>query len=310
MNMRVTACTAVLAAVVSQAGAWHAPGHELASKVAVAALPDSVPAFLREGANSVANFSSEPDLFTKPFCRQASHAAAAPDHYLDWELVEKLGLRKLPATRYQFLKAIYAANLEPKDLGLLPYSIVEWTDRLAAALAEHRRWPKDRDIQAKCLLYAGMVAHYAADLHMPLHTTIHYDGRLGKDGNSPRTGIHLKLDAMLGKLDVDPNEAAGSLKVKPMDDEKLLEDVMVDFHASHKKVKRVYELAEKIPAYKEKLDPKSPAATFARERLEAASLLTARLILTAWERSGRIKLPEWHHRPARTPAEESAQSPY
>ncbi|MFP4053536.1 MAG: hypothetical protein ACLFV7_06715 [Phycisphaerae bacterium] len=303
MKTRLIVCTAVLTTWATHAGAWHAPGHELASKVAVAALPDSVPAFLREGAAAVANYSSEPDLFTKPFCREASHVAAAPDHYLDWERVAKLDLQKLPPTRYEFLKAIYNAGFEPKDVGLLPYSVVEWTDRLAAALAEYRKWPKDKDIRAKCLLYAGMVAHYAQDLHMPLHTTVHYDGRLDKDGNSPRSGIHLKLDATLGKLKVDPKEVARAIKVEPLDPDKMLEGVMADFRSSHGKVERVYELADAIPTYKEKLEPDSQAARFARGQLDAAARLTARLILTAWERSEEIKLPEWHHRPAETPEE-------
>ena len=63
------------------------------------------------------------------------------------------------------------------EASTLPYSIAEWTQRLTIAFAEHRNDPENPHVRAKCLVFAGILSHYAADLHMPLHTSIHWDGR-------------------------------------------------------------------------------------------------------------------------------------
>ncbi len=62
----------------------------------------------------------------------------------------------------------------------------------------------------KCLVYAGRLAHYAADLEQPLHTTVDYDGRTqaakdakNKTFKSPHTGIHTKVDALPTKMPYD-----------------------------------------------------------------------------------------------------------
>ena len=38
--------------------------------------------------------------------------------------------------------------------------------------------------------------------------TIHYDGRTNVDGRSPHVGIHKKVDALVVKLDFEPQELA------------------------------------------------------------------------------------------------------
>ena len=81
-------------------------------------------------------------------------------------------------------------------LGLLPYAIAETTYMLSLALAEHHRWPDNQAIQSKCLVYAGLLSHYAEDACMPLHATVHWDGRVLPNGQSPRTGIHSRVDGL------------------------------------------------------------------------------------------------------------------
>lgn len=271
--------------------AWHAPGHGRAAVLAVEALPEDVPAFFRNGADAIAASSGDPDIFKKPFAGETLDAAEGPEHYLDWELIEGMDL---PPTRYAFLRELYARKLDPKRVGLLPYAVVEWTQRLTAAFAEHRRWPDDPHISRKCLVYAGNLAHYAADLCMPLHTTVHYDGRADENGKSPRSGIHLKADGLLQKL---PAGAVTAGQLGPVAYDDLFPAVMKQYHQTRGHVDRLYELEADIPDLREPLPADGPIVEFSRDRLREAAEFTASLYLTAWRDSAKVEVPGWHRRP-------------
>ena len=178
--LKLLAAAAMVATLAQQqaALAWHGKGHDRAARMAVAATAEQMPAFFRKGVGAVA-----PDLFTRPIGPDQLHKATSPEHYFD---VEQLGGAKVPPLRYDLIVWCVKKGIHPSKVGLLPYAITEWTQRLSVALAEHRKWPDNPHIRAKALVYAGMLAHYAADLCQPLHTTIHYDGRAKADKSSPR----------------------------------------------------------------------------------------------------------------------------
>jgi len=292
-----TAILLTIAALTAPAQAWLGMGHDLAARTAVEALPENFPAFFRAGVEQIAHASLDPDLFTRPLGGKQVHATEAPEHYYDLELFMP---GNLPETRYEFLDRLSDRKLAPAKVGLLPYALAEWTQRLTVALAEHRRWPDDKNIQTKCLVYAGLLAHYAADATQPLHTTIHYDGRAGADGKSPRSGIHLKTDALMGKLSVAPAAAAKGLQPVPLD--KLLGGIVEQITRSHALVDRVYEMEARLPAYEGHLDEDSDVGRFTTERLRAAAEFTASLYLTAWRDSAAVKIPAWHQRPPESTA--------
>ena len=277
------------------ARAWHAEGHRRATRLAVAALPKEMPRFLTDGAATAAHSSVDPDLFTRPIGPDVLHAAEAPEHYFDLEL---LGSYTPPPKRYDFLRWSFGKNLPPGKVGLAPYAVTEWTYRLAVAFAEHRKWPASTHVLRKCLVYAGILCHYAADSCMPLHTTIHYDGRARPDGSSPRSGIHPKTDALPGKLPAKALPTIDPKAIQPFND--LFPAVMAQLRQSHTLVERVYELEKHLPALDKPLKAKSPAAAFAVERLKASATFTARILRTAWEDSKKIELPSWHLRPTPT----------
>jgi hypothetical protein len=164
------------------------------------------------------------------------------------------------------------------------------------AFAEHRKWPNNPYVRQKCLLYAGMLAHYAADVTQPLHTTIHHDGRARADGSSPRTGIHAKVDALLGKLTVKVEDVAGGLDVKAIEAAGLLPAILEELKASHALVERVYAMEKDLPGVEDPLPADSEAAKFALERLGEASRFTASLYLTAWRNSAKVRMPSWPRR--------------
>jgi len=284
---------------------WHNPGHHAATSLAVATAKDEMPSFFVKGAEMIAHCSLDPDAFTRPIAPPELTSAERSEHYFDLELVEGW---KLPETRYEFLALCAVKKTDPTKIGLLPYAITEWTQRLSVALAEHRKWPDNPHIKSKCLVYAGIASHYAQDLCNPLHTTIHYDGRARKDGSSPRSGIHLKTDALIGKTDHKRVTAAGLISPKRI--ERIFPVVMAELRRSNALVDKVYQLEEELPSLAEPLEPGGPVEQFAIERMRRAAAFTASLYVAAWRQSATIRIPDWHKRsPGKEQRSKASQTP-
>lgn len=264
---------------------WWAGGHALLTRAAVSALPEEVPAFFRQGGAAMARCALDPDAEKNralPHLQNAGH----PEHFLDLELLKG---QPLPEKRYEFLQLCVANGLDPARVGAVPYAVAEWTERLALEFAEYRRWPDDPVIQHQCLISAGFLAHYAEDLCQPLHATIHFDGRASEGGISPRSGIHDKVDALLERLALDPEELARGQEVASTGE--LMPAIAAQLAQSNALVDSVYALEGEL---ENRESPRLRA--FALERGRAAARFTASLYLTAWERSAAIELPDWLRR--------------
>jgi hypothetical protein len=268
--------------------AWHQQGHEAVSRGAAKMLPDVVPAFLREGGDAIAHYSVDPDLTRmKPLA--ALSAAKGIDHFFDVELIRDLAL---PEQRYEFLALLEKQKLRPRDVGMGLYALIEARQQLAASLAEYRKWPENPHIRAKCLMHAGLLSHFAADLSQPLHTTIHHDGRVDPAaGRSPRTGIHHKVDDLLRHLTgpaLEPAMDTPVLLIAPG-----VAAAYEQILKSHALVDRVYELEPLLPAPQGDAPLQPEVAKFARDRYQAAVALTAAMIFSAWEDSASVEVPTW-----------------
>ena len=265
--------------------AWWGDSHSILTEAAVLALPQEVPEFFRSGGDMVAHVSYDADLAKNrgaPHLNNAEH----PEHYLD---LEYLGDHELPALRHEFVSLCDSLGLEPAEVGFLAYAVAESTERLAVAFAEHRKWPADEVIHAKCLVYAGHLAHYAQDLVQPLHVTVDHHGRTAADGTKIGGQIHEHVDSIIERLALAPGQLAGAAPVAPLGDD-LFAAVRDQLSESHGHVERVYELVDD-------LDPATDAGrTFAVERAQRAVGFTASLYLTAWRMSADIRLPGWLER--------------
>ena len=278
----VIAAMAALALMWTPAFGWWGDGHGILTRAAFQALPQDVPAFFHHGGEVAANVVFDADLFKNRMLARAKDAEG-PEHYFDVELLQG---RRPPSTRYAFLRMCAAEGLDPAEVGLAPYAVAEWTERLMVAFAEHRRWPRNAAIQSKCLVYAGFVAHYAQDICQPLHVTIHYDGRVGADGASPHSGIHKRVDALVERLEFEPEDLARGLEIEPAGS--LMPAILETVDQSRALVDQVYRLEGELAT------AQAPQVRdFAWERARAAARFTAVLFLTAWEKSAEIKLPAW-----------------
>jgi len=144
---------------------WGAPGHRTITQVAIALLPDDMPAWLRDPAmvDAAAYQSGEPDRYRGISSPVLSHENN-PDHYLDAELLARhaLTLKSLPHLRYEYVEKLIktpsgatadgkladgspdpAAGAEekaspngafnPEGVGMLPYSIAEHYAKLVCS---------------------------------------------------------------------------------------------------------------------------------------------------------------------------------
>ncbi len=263
---------------LEQARAWWSGGHERIAEAAATLLPEDVPAFFRAAGKQLAHYAVDPDRWKNP---GASHLKASefPEHFIDLELFQG---KPLPPTRYQAIKLLIERKIDPDRAGLLPYAIMDHWDRLRVAFYDLRQDPTSETIRAKCLVYAGNLAHYTGDLAMPLHTTVHFDGKPGPDGKIQQKGIHAKIDAFPERYNLTAVELARGLKIKTLDDPWT--QVVKAIQESYKQVERCYDLDGQLAFDK----PTAESRQFILDRCRLGVQLTADLWYAAWITSARL----------------------
>jgi hypothetical protein len=279
----------VLAFAVVVAGAllgsfatgWWSGGHETIAEAAAARLPDDVPAFFRNGGKHLAHFSVDPDRWKNRdtnFLRRAEES----NHYLDGE---DLDGKTLPATnRFDAMKMIYVdLKKEPNKVGMLPYAIMEYYEKLMVGFADYRKNPTNTSIPMKCLVHGGTLAHYTGDAAMPLHTTRDYDGRNQPDGTVKQKGIHAKIDAFPEKNKITAEEVCRGLEAKKIDD--VWAHVNKFIAESYTHIPKCYEL-DAAGAFEK---PTEESRAFILSRVRAGTQLTLDLWYTAWVKSEKLK---------------------
>ena len=292
--MRQTSCpfaflTAgmVSLAVTPGTNAWHDEGHYYIAAAAVKNLPADVPEFFLNGYKTIAHGSLDPDVFKHPALEQLNHCEA-PEHYLD---IEMLKGEELPPLRHDFVKLCQELEVDPTKAGMLPYAIAEWHQRLTIAFAEYRANPDNEHIKAKCLVYAGILSHYTGDLHMPLHTSIHWDGRHEEGVPYERTGIHNKIDALPTKIPYN------QIFSEPLPTALVAQDpfgfTVDELKKSNALVDRAYELEGRYPDWDDLELNDDEVRAFTLDRTRAAAAYTSDMFLTAWRNSANVNPPFW-----------------
>ena len=282
-----------LSGLVQNLPAFWTGGHAIVARGAAGGLPDEMPAFFRQGGDALADFAAEPDRW-KNLAAPHLRNAEWPNHFVDYELVEG---QPLPPLRWQFATLCGKLRKAPDEIGFLPYSLVEETERLTLAFSDYRRRPDGAEARQKCLLYGGILSHYAADLAQPLHLTIDYDGRTRPGAPSPRTGIHNRMDALIQAAQIRPDEIRPTLAGTLSDDLFTSAVQMVALNRRH--IARVYALENELPVVQKAggveagWQPSGRVRQFALDRARAAASLTADCWLTAWRHSIRIE-PHTH----------------
>ena len=263
----------------SNASAWLEKGHHMVVQNALLKLPEGMPPCLKENAGVMAYLSMQPDMW-KRYAKEL-RASEYPNHYLDLEKIDEDVTRiKLPEDRYAAIKLYLEKGEMPRGIGLLPYQMLDYCQRLEGVFREYRKDPSNQGIRHAIVHYAGVLAHYAGDTAQPLHTTIHYNGRILADGTVEYKGIHKRVDGLAINSFIEAEKCIPFL-APPEVYEDPADDIMRAILASHSLVDEVYRLEEQG-----RLDtPDAATKRFFHERLAAGSQLLLNLWYTAWKKS-------------------------
>ncbi len=295
-QVSITLLTGCVLALVAGSSlfAWSFDGHRLITRSAISTLGPEVP-LDRNRIEIAVEGSVFPDL-TRPVSLPQLRDVENPQHFINIEL---LSGRPLPPTRSAYIRLISDLANSPDhplgnqwtlgSVGVLPYALVEATQRLASVFRQLRVDPEDPRLQGLALHYAGVLSHYSADLCQPLHTTIHHNGRSRSDGTSSRTGLHDRVDRLLETVKPDRRPIESGIPVEAYDD--LFAEVTAELALSHSLVDRVYELEAAIELVPESGEVPLELANFVGDRFLASVRMTASLVHTAWILSEGVELP-------------------
>jgi len=282
----------------------------MVNRLAQQNLPADVPAFLRNGnAQDVMQWMGpEPDRLRNRAEPELS-GAEAPDHFIDMEwaiqVPETCSLpapgcyapgRMWPKQRYDFIRAIAAAQakhpdipMTPEKVGTLPWAVEESWEKLKSDLREYRKEAAANQdtsgVELAALYDAGWLGHFVAAGSQPLHATIQFNGWTGPNPNGYTTDhkIHSQFESVyvstnIKAADVDPLVKA----VQPVkiDDEWMQYWKYLDH--SNGLVEKVYQL-EKAGGFNG--SGTGEAKSFTEERLAAGAIELRDLIYSAWVHS-------------------------
>jgi hypothetical protein len=267
----------------------------LINRLAGAALPADVPAFLRTPAalDALEYYGPEPDRWRSP-AEPELNAAQAPEHFIDLEYADLIG--PLPRRRYDYIRALAAAQarhpdlpLTPEKVGLQPYVTDEVFERLESAFRDYRALvaahQDTKPSEAEIIFLAGWLGHYVGDGSQPLHTTIQYNGWVGPNPHGYTTDhrIHAQFETAFVHANVKPDDVAPLVAAtKPAVLNDVFADYLIYLRHSNSLVEQTYQL-EKQDAFTGAGTPAGKA--FVDERLAAGAIELRNMIYTAWIKS-------------------------
>ena len=300
--------------------AWDYEGHRLVNLTALSLLPTNFPAWSRtpEARERIGFLAGELDRWrnTQHYpLRHANH----PDHYLDLEDLEPLGLTitNLPLFRYEFVAHLARTRLQhperfdplpANDLdrtkslpGFLPWSIAESFARLKSSFSSLRAFeelgtPEEiANARANIIYTMGLMGHAVGDATQPLHSTRSYNGWVGPNpqGYTTNRSFHSWIDGgylrKVGVSGADVLAAARPAKVLalvppgPQDDPVFR--VACEFLAEQfTKVEPLYRMDKE--GQLSGVAPKGlEARPFLVQQLGLAATMLADLWLSAWEQA-------------------------
>ena len=194
--------------------AWGYDGHRRINYLASMQLKGQFGQFLKNNSDPLKWYAVAPD-YNKDIDSQEFHR-----HFIDTDYYDVYPFTKIPRN-YEDLVSRYGED-KIRKYGIAPWTINETCERIIDLLKKNQF--------EKAIYNMGVVGHYIADLHNPLHTIINYNGQF--TGND---GVHKRWEHRL----VDEYVK----KIKPVGN---IEDVEDPWSFSMKIVKESFKLHQDI----------------------------------------------------------------
>ena len=172
---------------------WGFLVHRTVNQLAVYKLPDGLRNFFYANMDYVVQHSVRPDL------RRNEDSTEDTKHFIDLEAFGDSAAWKMPLKWEQAIVIFHRDSL--LKYGYVPYHVIHMKNLLTGAF---RSGKKD-----SILFYAADLAHYIGDAHVPLHTTLNYDGQL-----TNQKGLHCLWESMIPEIEIDQYDLAAKRKAK------------------------------------------------------------------------------------------------
>jgi hypothetical protein len=275
------ACLATL--IVPGVHAWGEEGHRYINRVAAEHLPQDMPEFFRNASVRLSFLGPEPDRWRDG--RELFKALTevnGPDHFIDIDKPENF--EELPNDRYLYADWLRAKGKDPKDIGFLPYSILEGYQKVQVLFRlwrDPQHQSEREQIEQNIIYYAGVLGHYVADGSQPLHTTIHFNG--WSTSSNPqlytREPLHGRFESEYVKAQIKPEDFSGLVKTATRLQDPFA-DIVKYLLQSFNRTADVYRMDK--PARWDANNRNPESKKFVAERLAAGSQMLANLWYTAW----------------------------
>jgi hypothetical protein len=177
--------------------AWEDVGHRMIGELGTAALPPTLPAFLRtpQAVRDIGELAREPDRSRN--AGRPHDTDLDPGHFLDADDDGTVrggpAVAHLPASRLDYETQLRAVGSDSWKGGYLPYNIIEGWQQLAKDFALWRAdsygekvtkdpaqkvWlTQDRQRRERRIIDdLGYWSHFVGDATQPMHESVHYNG--------------------------------------------------------------------------------------------------------------------------------------
>jgi len=158
---------------------WGFFVHKRVNKYAVFTLPEDLIGFYKKNIEYIEEHAVDADK------RRYAVKEEAPRHYIDIDHYGENPFEEMPRKWEDAVEKYSEDTLNA--YGIVPWHIQKVYTRLVYAFIE-----KNTD---KILKYSADLGHYVADAHVPLHTTVNYNGQL-----TGQKGIHAFWESRLPEL--------------------------------------------------------------------------------------------------------------
>ncbi|MCC9165633.1 zinc dependent phospholipase C family protein [Pontibacter harenae] len=197
---------------------WGFFGHKVVHQLAIYGLPKQMQAFFYKHQDYLVQKSVRPDE------RRNDDPTEAPRHFIDIDVYGEDAVYTMPQA-WEAAAARYSADTLVK-YGIVPWHVVVMKERLTNAFKQQNA--------DNILYYAADLGHYIADAHVPLHTTVNYDGQL-----TNQKGLHSLWESKVPEMHAKTYQLQNKKAVYLPDTEKAIWEVV---RASHKLFPQVLEV--------------------------------------------------------------------
>ncbi|TDH23107.1 hypothetical protein EXU57_18325 [Segetibacter sp. 3557_3] len=160
---------------------WGYLVHRTTHQLAVYALPKDMRGFYFNNIKYLVDSAPRPDM------RRNTDSLEATRHFIDLEQFGDSAAYKLPLTWQEAIEKFSKDSL--LSYGYVPYQVLMTKEKLTEAF-------RSRNADS-IIYYSTDIGHYIADAHVPLHTSINYDGQL-----TNQRGLHSLWESTVPEIEI------------------------------------------------------------------------------------------------------------